>query len=75
VAANWDGSDALLKRIEWSTAVGKRAALSGARVDATELAGAVLGPVSDATLASIRGAADRGQGLALLLAAPEFQRR
>ena len=75
VAANWDGSDALLKRIEWSTAVGKRAAGSGARFDAAELTGAVLGPVNDATLASIRGAADRGQGLALLLAAPEFQRR
>jgi uncharacterized protein (DUF1800 family) len=75
VAANWDGSDALLKRIEWSTAVGKRAAGSGARFDAAELAGAVLAPVSDATLATIRGAADRGQGLALLLAAPEFQRR
>jgi uncharacterized protein (DUF1800 family) len=75
VAANWDGGDALLKRIEWSTAVGKRAAGSNASFDAAELAGAVLGPVNEATLASIRGAADRGQGLALLLAAPEFQRR
>jgi uncharacterized protein (DUF1800 family) len=75
VAANWDGSDALLKRIEWSTALGKRAAAARTRIDAAELAGAVLGPVSDATLASIRGAADVGQGLALVLAAPEFQRR
>jgi uncharacterized protein (DUF1800 family) len=75
VAASWDGSDALLKRIEWAAAVGKRAAASGARFDAPELAGNVLGPLNEATLASIRGAADRGQSLALLLAAPEFQRR
>ena len=75
VAANWDGSDALLKRIEWSTAVGKRAAGAGARFDAAELAGNVLGSVNESTLATISGAADRGQGLALLLAAPEFQRR
>jgi uncharacterized protein (DUF1800 family) len=75
VAANWDGSDALLKRIEWSTAVGKRAAGSGAGFDAAGLAGNVLGSVNESTLATIRGAADRGQGLALLLAAPEFQRR
>jgi uncharacterized protein (DUF1800 family) len=71
VAANWDGSDALLKRIEWGAAVSKRA---GGRVNAVDLTAAVLGPVNEATLAGIRGGG-AAQGLALLIAAPEFQRR
>jgi uncharacterized protein (DUF1800 family) len=79
VAANWDGSDALLKRIEWGAAVGKRAgrALNARAPSAVDLAAAVLGPVNDATLAAIRNAgnASGGQDLALLIAAPEFQRR
>jgi len=75
-AANWDGGDALLKRIEWSGAVGKRAgALAGQRLDAADLAASILAPVSEGTRAGIRGAADGGEGLALLLSAPEFQRR
>jgi len=75
-AASWNGGDALLKRIEWGSAVGKRVGkAAGARFDAGALTAAVLGPVNDATLAGIRGAADPGQGLALLIAAPEFQRR
>jgi len=75
-AANWDGGDALLKRIEWSGAVGKRVgALAGGRLEAADLAASILAPVSDATLAGLRGAADGGQALALLISAPEFQRR
>jgi len=75
-APNWDGGDALLKRIEWSGAVGKRVgALAGQRLDAADLAASILAPVSDATLAGLRGASDSGQGLALLISAPEFQRR
>jgi uncharacterized protein (DUF1800 family) len=75
-AASWDGGDALLKRIEWSGAVGKRVgSLAGKQLDVVQLAASVLGPVSDATLAGIRGAADSGQALALLISAPEFQRR
>jgi len=72
VAANWDGSDALLKRIEWGAAVGKR---TGNRLDAVDLTAAVLGPVNEATLAAIRSGNTGGEGLALLIAAPEFQRR
>lgn len=73
VAANWNGGDALLKRIEWSAAIGRRI---GDRLDPVALAGAVLGPVaSDATLASLAGAETGAQGLALLFASPEFQRR
>jgi uncharacterized protein (DUF1800 family) len=75
-AANWDGGDALLKRIEWSGAVGKRVGASaGQRLDAADLAASILAPVSEGTLAGLRGAADGGQGLALLISAPEFQRR
>ena len=72
-AANWDGGDALLKRIEWAGAVGRTV---GDRVDPAPLADAVLGAVAgEHTRASLRGAESGGQGLALLLAAPEFQRR
>ena len=72
-AANWDGGDALLKRIEWAGAVGRTV---GDRVDPVPLADAVLGAVAgEHTRASLRGAESAGQGLALLLAAPEFQRR
>jgi len=75
-AASWDGGDALLKRIEWSGAVGKRVGgMAGKGLDVAQLASSVMGPVSDATLAGIRGAADSGQAFALLISAPEFQRR
>jgi uncharacterized protein (DUF1800 family) len=72
-AASWDGGDALLKRIEWVGALGRRV---GDRVDALALAGTVLpSGTDDRTLAGIRGAESGGQALALLLSAPEFQRR
>jgi uncharacterized protein (DUF1800 family) len=72
-AAAWDGGDALLKRVEWAGAVGRRI---GDRVDALERAGAILPASTDEhTLNGIRGAESGGQALALLLAAPEFQRR
>src|SRR5262249_31647879 len=75
-AANWDGGDALLKRIEWSGALGKRVGgLTSQRFDAADLAASILAPVSEPPLAGIRGAGDRGQALALLISAPEFQRR
>jgi uncharacterized protein (DUF1800 family) len=72
-AAAWDGGDALLKRVEWAGAVGRRV---GDRRNARELADAVLpAGADDRTLASIRNAESGGQALALLLSAPEFQRR
>lgn len=72
-AAHWDGGDALLKRIEWATIIGQAA---GKQIDPRALAGALLGPIaSAASLASIRRAESGAQGLTLLLAAPEFQRR
>jgi uncharacterized protein (DUF1800 family) len=72
-ASHWDGGDALLKRIEWASAVGRSV---GDRIEPAKLAAAILGPVaSDTTLASIRRAESVGQGISLLLAAAEFQRR
>ena len=72
-AAAWDGGDALLKRVEWAGAVGRRV---GDRRNALELASAVLPASADErTLAGIRNAESGGQALALLISAPEFQRR
>ena len=72
-AASWDSGDALLKRIEWGAALGRAV---GDRIDPVPLAEAVLGEVVDEhTMMSLRGAESGAQGLGLLLAAPEFQRR
>jgi uncharacterized protein (DUF1800 family) len=71
-APNWNGGDALLKRIEFAAAAGQRL---GNRVDPLARAGEVLGEISEHTTMSIRDAANRGQGFALLLASPEFLRR
>jgi len=59
--------------VEWATRVAERA---GALVDARALAAASLGPRLHAdTARQIARAADGRQALALLLLAPEFQRR
>jgi uncharacterized protein (DUF1800 family) len=72
-AEEWLGPDALWKRVEWAT---RLAALLGRQVDARALAAASLGPRLQAdTLQQIERAADGPQALALLLLAPEFQRR
>jgi uncharacterized protein (DUF1800 family) len=71
-APNWNGGDALLKRIEFATAAGRAI---GDRIDPLERAGDVLGALSEHTVLGIRGAERGAQGLALLLSAPEFQRR
>jgi uncharacterized protein (DUF1800 family) len=69
----WLGPDAVWKRVEWATRVADRA---GAQVDARALAAASLGPRLGAdTARQIERAADGTQALALLLLAPEFQRR
>jgi uncharacterized protein (DUF1800 family) len=72
-ADQWDGPDALLKRIEWAGAVGERL---GTRFDPLDRAAHALGDaVSDHTRSVISRAASARQGLTLLLASPEFQRR
>ena len=72
-AEDWLGPDAVWKRVEWSTRLAERLHSS---VDARAVATQSLGPLlSDATRMQIERAADAGQALALLLMAPEFQRR
>lgn len=71
-AANWNGGEALLKRIEFAAAAGRRI---GHRVEPIRLAGEVLGELGEHTAMSIRDAGSAGQGFAILLASPEFQRR
>jgi uncharacterized protein (DUF1800 family) len=69
----WLGPEAVWKRVEWATRVADRA---GRSVDARALAQASLGPLLGATTQQqISRAADGPQALALLLLAPEFQRR
>jgi uncharacterized protein (DUF1800 family) len=72
-SVDWDGSSALLKRLEWADAVGQRL---GSRVNAVEIADATLGAtLGAATRASLTRAQDGAQALTLLLASPEFMRR
>jgi uncharacterized protein (DUF1800 family) len=72
-AEEWLGPDAVWKRVEWVTRLAERV---GSAVDARTLAQASLGPLlTRGTLQQIERAADGPQALALLLLAPEFQRR
>ena len=73
IAEQWNGGDALLKRIEFATQVG---ANIGDRIDALGRLDDVLGETaSDATRQGIQRAESGAQAIALLLAAPEFHRR
>jgi uncharacterized protein (DUF1800 family) len=73
IAGQWDGSDALMKRIEWATQVGQRV---GARRSPVQLAEQSLGAaLSEHTHMAINAAADAAQGVVLWLVSPEFQRR
>jgi len=72
-AEDWLGPDAVWKRVEWSTRAANRL---GGSVDARALAARCLGPLlSPETRTQLDRAADGPQALALLLMAPEFQRR
>ena len=72
-AEEWLGPDAVWKRVEWATRTADR---MGRQVDARRLALASLGPLLQPdTARQIERAADGPQALALLLLAPEFQRR
>jgi uncharacterized protein (DUF1800 family) len=73
IADNWTSGDALLKRIEWSTTLG---ATVGDRIDAVARLDEVLGEIAgEATRNGVRRAESGAQAIALLFAAPEFQRR
>jgi len=72
-AVEWGGADSLYKRIEWSNSVAR---LAGNRIDPVALGDAVLGSsFSDHSRTWISRAESRTQGLALLLASPDFLRR
>ena len=72
-AEQWGGADALYKRIEWAEAVGR---YSGSSVNPVELGDAVLGPAFTAdTRRAVARAGSHAQGITLLLASPDFQRR
>jgi uncharacterized protein (DUF1800 family) len=72
-AGHWDGADALLRRIEWASSIGERI---GPRAQPLQLAAQSLGEaLTERTRTAISRAASAAQGVALLLASPEFQRR
>jgi len=72
-AGAWAGGDALWKRIEWAGIV---AARIGSRLDPLRLADQSYGAaVGERTRGAIERAESRQQGMAILLASPEFQRR
>jgi uncharacterized protein (DUF1800 family) len=73
IAASWSGPDALMRRVE---AAERLAARAGGQIDARALGPRLLpGTLSEATAQAIARAESPGQGLALLLVAPEFLRR
>lgn len=72
-AEHWGGADALYKRIEWSNTVAR---FVGSRVNPVDLGDAVLGPGLSASSRKAIGRAESNvQGMTLLLASPDFQRR
>lgn len=72
-AEHWGGADALYKRIEWSNTVAR---IAGPRVNPVELGDAVLGSTfSTESRKAISRAESDVQGMTLLLASPDFQRR
>jgi uncharacterized protein (DUF1800 family) len=72
-ATQWDGPDALLKRIEWGGSVAARVASHEQPLNLGEPSlGAAL---NERTRVAITRAASAEQGITLLLASPEFQRR
>jgi uncharacterized protein (DUF1800 family) len=72
-SADWDGSAALMKRLEWAQGMSQRL---GVQRNAQKLAGEMLGEtLSAGTGLAIARAQDGAQALTLLLCSPEFMRR
>jgi uncharacterized protein (DUF1800 family) len=70
---DWDGSAALMKRLEWAQGLSQRL---GVQRNAQQLAGEALGETLSAGSArAIARAQDGAQALTLLLCSPEFMRR
>jgi uncharacterized protein (DUF1800 family) len=72
-AEHWGGADALYKRIEWANTVAR---LAGGRANPVELGDEVLGSsFSSESREAVSRAESNVQGMTLLLASPDFQRR
>jgi uncharacterized protein (DUF1800 family) len=72
-SADWDGSAALLKRIEWAQALGQKL---GAEHNALQVADTSLGASLHLdTRRAMERAQDGPQALTLLLSSPDFMRR
>ena len=72
-SADWDGSSAIMKRLEWADQVGQRV---GSLINITQRAPQTLGAVaSEHSRTAIARAESGAQALTLLLACPEFMRR
>ena len=73
IAASWAGPDAILRRVEAADRMAQR---TMNQIDARERAGELFpGALSDATAQAIARSESAGQGVALMLASPEFMRR
>lgn len=73
VASAWAGPAAVMERVQWAHVLAERIQK---KTDPVSLADGALGPLlSASTRETLARAADPTQGLALLLASPEFQRR
>ena len=71
--ADWDGADAVMKRIEWSVAIADRL---GNAHSALATADVALGPLAgEHTRTALARASSGTQALTMLLMSPEFQRR
>lgn len=73
VAAEWIGPEAVMRRIEWASALAARVAADRAPM---ELFDATIGPIASIeTRLAVERAPSARDGIALVFAAPEFQRR
>jgi uncharacterized protein (DUF1800 family) len=75
-AASWDGSDALLTRVNWAFTYAGRFDAGDAGPQPADIAGAALGGLlRPATARAVADAGSRREAVTMLLTAPEFQRR
>ncbi|MGI4953116.1 MAG: DUF1800 domain-containing protein [Janthinobacterium lividum] len=72
MAGDWTGPEAMMRRIDWAYGLANRPDMP----EPMQLAENALGPLlSTGTATEIRRAGSRRDGITLLLASPEFQRR
>ena len=75
-AANWDGGDAILTRVDWAYTYAGRVDHGANGPQPQQVADSALGDLlRPATASAIANAGSRREALTLLFAAPEFQRR